>query len=294
MFSTKSSKPTVERSSTRRRFNRLVDHEVAIRLKDKKHRYSSDSDSDSDSRLSEALRLGRSSRRSRHSSRHSRHSSRHSSRRSSRDDERIRRLKKELARLDQRYSSASESEGKTADLQRVVSKLEVRFNQARQELASVLATKAARHAAHGNASQDQISAAIKAALATAGVAAPGLSAIAPATPYALQYAALTAAAQQAILQNPNATGIERAQLEITLRNAQAAEARAMMEGAENARRYHLINAENDAIVQANIDSTKEHISNVGKGLYGAVGAIYNPLAAIVNKGKALAARTVQY
>jgi len=286
-FSRSSSNPTLERHSTRKRFNKLVDNEVASRLKRIKHgstrRYDWESDSENrDSRLSDALRpIGR-------------YSSRHSSRRRSRDDDRIRRLKDELSRLDRRYSSASESEGSTAELQRAVSKLERRFNQARQELASVLATKAARHAARGSASPDQISAAVTAALSTAGLAAPGLAAIAPATPYAMQYAALQAVAQQAIQQNPNPTGSAAAQINIAVQNAEAARAKAILEGAQNAARYHDINQQNDAIVQANIDSAKEHAVNIGKGVYGIGGLIYNPLAGIVNKGKSLAARAIQY
>jgi hypothetical protein len=279
-FSTsKSSPPVHERQSTRRRFNKLVDYEVANRLKHGRHK--SRRYDDSERRASEALRPLRFGHRSR---RHER----------SRNDERIRHLKEELARLDRKYTIASESEGTTRELQRVVSKLEGRFNQARQELASALATKAARQAARAHASPEQISAAVSAALSTAGLAAPGLAAVAPATPHAMQYAALQAAALQAVQQNPNATGAAAAQIEVAVRAAEAAREKARQEGAERGVRNFEINAQNDAVVAANIASTKEHATNIGKGLYGLGGVVYNPIAAGVNATKGWFARLTQY
>ena len=206
----------------------------------------------------------------RHSSRHSRHSSRHS--RHSRDDKRIHDLKAELAKLDRKYTSVSESEGNTADLQRQVAKLEGRFMSARQQLVSALATKAARQAAH--LGPHQISAAVSAALSAAGLAAPGLSSIAPATPATLAATASYSAAMQSIQQNPNPSPVTAAYLEAQVRDAEAKKAAAM----EEAGRIFDIDQAHKVAASKGWSAAGTHLNNFGQGVTGLVTGVPVELA----------------
>lgn len=247
------------------------------------------------------LKHGRSPRRSSRRSRSSRRrSSRHSDSDSerinaainkplrSKNDDRIRRLKRELASLDHKYTAASESEGNTAELQRIVAKLESKFLRARQELAAELAKKVAKQNAlgYGHFNMMPIT---NAAMMQASYAAPGLSSFAPPTPAGLNAAALGAAAHT-MMSSPMATPEQ-----IQLAQMQSAEAKekAAQEAAARARQVFDVNAANDAATAQSLAATKQQIENMKLGLYGIPGSISHGAAAATNAGKGFFTRVGQ-
>jgi len=214
--------------------------------------------------------------------------------RRSRNDDRIRRLKKELASLDHKFSAASESEGNTAELQRIVGKLESKFIRARQELAAALASKAAKqNALYGQYGQygqlPNMMPIMNAAMMQASYAAPGLAAMAPPTPAALNAAALGASAH-ALMTNPAATP---EQIQLAQAQHAAAREKAAQEAADRGRRFFDLNATNDAQTAAAWNASKQHFSNIGTGAYGALAGPGNAVLAAANTGKGWFARMGQ-
>jgi hypothetical protein len=200
----------------------------------------------------------------------------------SRDDDRIRRLKRELKLLDHQYSSASESEGNTADLQRIVGKLEKKFLMARQELAAELAKKAAKqNALMGQYGHYNMMPIMNAAMMQASLAAPGLAAFAPPTPAGLNAAALGAASYN-IMNDPAATPhqVHMAQLQ-----NEAARMKAGHEAAQVAVNHFDINAANDAATAQTFSASGKHFQNIGRGVIGAVAGPGNAILATAQAGK---------